>query len=64
MTDPDIENNRRERAHWDAVELAWSTGRAELALMRGIPEHAERVALLLDFLRATEAYLAARWVRP
>lgn len=53
----------REREHHQAVERAWETGRAELVLLRGRPEHADREALLRSGLRALEDYMAARWVR-
>lgn len=56
--------DERERAHCEAVERAWETGRAELALLRGRPKCAEREALLRRWLLATEEYMAARWVPP
>lgn len=54
----------RERAHFQAVERAWETGRAELALLRGRPEHAGREAMLRSGLRSIEDYLTTRWVMP
>ena len=53
----------RERQHFKACERAVRTGRAELAVLRGRPEYADREIQLRAGLKLIEAYLAHRWVR-